>query len=345
MGSMAEPASKKSDKQIMDVAKPGKSPADASARPIIVGHGPRVQDPMVNTPEADDPDEPKTETASAITPTSKKVIAPIPETENIPDETIVQSADKPEEVPETTDTDISDSAIVDAVVDQVGNKNKEDQSTDEDKKKQEAIDKLVLEKKYFVPIGRAHKKRNARWAFILLLIIIVGGGGALFAADAGVLNLGFTPPFDFIKNQSNSTKPEEVATTPQSVTPARVSSQMATVTAETSQKNDSERKTDINATHGQVEAYFAQTGKYPTLNNLNDKAFRSANLKGLDDSALKDPEGLESVLVAVPAVKSYSYAVTTLTGAKCDNSVTDCVKYTLTATLSDATTYQKQQLN
>ena len=54
---------------------------------------------------------------------------------------------------------------------------------------------------------------------------------------------------------------------------------------------DTERKTDINALHGQLEAYSAETGKYPTLANVNNATFRAANLKGLDPAALQDPKG------------------------------------------------------
>src|SRR3954463_3155357 len=53
---------------------------------------------------------------------------------------------------------------------------------------------------------------------------------------------------------------------------------------------DTERKTDVNAVHGQVEAYNAQNGKYPTLANVNDATFRSTNMKGLDAAALADPK-------------------------------------------------------
>src|ERR1041385_5651051 len=54
---------------------------------------------------------------------------------------------------------------------------------------------------------------------------------------------------------------------------------------------DTERKTDINAVASHLEAYNAQNGRYPTLANVNDAAFRSANMKGLPDDALKDPKG------------------------------------------------------
>jgi prepilin-type N-terminal cleavage/methylation domain-containing protein len=105
---------------------------------------------------------------------------------------------------------------------------------------------------------------------------------------------------------------------------------------------DTERKTDINALHGQIEAYQAQNGKYPTLGNMNDSAFRSANLKGLDPAALQDPKGTSQALCGTSTPDCYIYDVTP---AGCDNSTTDCTTYTLTATLEAGGTYVKQSLN
>ena len=109
---------------------------------------------------------------------------------------------------------------------------------------------------------------------------------------------------------------------------------------------NTERETDVKALQGQIEAYYAVNGKYPTLANLNDGAFRSANMKGLDAEALKDPKGSAQTLVGAAAANSYSY-VETPTG--CDNTTTDCAGYTLTATyegtVNGNTTYVKTALN
>lgn len=106
---------------------------------------------------------------------------------------------------------------------------------------------------------------------------------------------------------------------------------------------DTERKTDINAVHGQVEAYNAQNGKYPTLANVNDPTFRSTNLKGLDAAALADPKNAASqTLCAASTASCYGY---TVLPSGCDNSATDCTSYTLTATLEAGGTYVKQSLN
>ena len=105
---------------------------------------------------------------------------------------------------------------------------------------------------------------------------------------------------------------------------------------------DSERQTDIGAVHSQVEAYYAQNGRYPTNANLDDDVFVKANLKGLDLAALADPKGANNDLAAAPAANVYSYAETP---AGCDNSATDCTAYTLTATLESGGTYVKTSLN
>lgn len=109
---------------------------------------------------------------------------------------------------------------------------------------------------------------------------------------------------------------------------------------------NTERQTDIKAIHGQVEAYYAQFGRYPTLDNLNDGTFRDANMKGLDEEALRDPKGTAATLAGTAAANVYSYAVTATGGGACDNGVTaDCAEYVLTATFEGGGTFTKNNLN
>ena len=122
---------------------------------------------------------------------------------------------------------------------------------------------------------------------------------------------------------------------------------------------DTKRKTDVNALQGQIEAYEAQNGNYPSIGastsaNINDSTFRQANMKGLDPSALQDPKWQSSntscttsgaaVLQnsTTPATGCYGYAPTP---ANCDDNTTDCTGYTLTANLEAGGTYTKQNLN
>lgn len=118
---------------------------------------------------------------------------------------------------------------------------------------------------------------------------------------------------------------------------------------------DTERKTDVKALHGQLEAYQAQNGKYPTLGNMQDRSWISTNMKGLDLAALQDPkwstaatckDGSNKAIVAGSAsANCYVYAPTDGSGGACDNTATDCVKYTLSSVLeSDGSTFSQNSL-
>ncbi len=108
---------------------------------------------------------------------------------------------------------------------------------------------------------------------------------------------------------------------------------IVTFTGVQQKARNTERQTDIKAIHGQLEAYNAQKGNYPTLDNMNDASWRQTNLKGLDPDALKDPKGAAQTLVAAPVSNAYSYEVTKDDGTACDNTTgNECSKYTLTAT-------------
>jgi prepilin-type N-terminal cleavage/methylation domain-containing protein len=99
---------------------------------------------------------------------------------------------------------------------------------------------------------------------------------------------------------------------------------------------NSQRQTDINALNSHVEAYYAQTGNYPTLANLNDGTWRSTNMKGLDPEALRDPKApaATTTLAGTTSSTQYSYVPAP---ASCDNSTTMCDSYTLEATLEGST--------
>ncbi|HZP55336.1 MAG TPA: type II secretion system protein [Candidatus Saccharimonadales bacterium] len=105
---------------------------------------------------------------------------------------------------------------------------------------------------------------------------------------------------------------------------------------------DTERKTDVKALQGQLEAYWANNAKYPTMAQLNDSAFRTANLKGLDPAALQDPKGTSQAVCASSTSSCYGYSVTP---SGCDNSTTDCDNYVLTATLEAGGTFSVQSNN
>lgn len=109
--------------------------------------------------------------------------------------------------------------------------------------------------------------------------------------------------------------------------------ELATLPGVQSKARDSERRTDINALDSHIEAYYAQYGKYPTLSELNNAAWLSENMLGLDPQVLQDPQGTSSTLVSSPKAGAYAYQV--------DSAGT---QFTLTATLEDGTSYVKTSL-
>lgn len=105
---------------------------------------------------------------------------------------------------------------------------------------------------------------------------------------------------------------------------------------------DADRKSDVNAIYSQVEVYFAQEGKYPTLANLNDEAWRGENVKGLQADAITAPGGTAALVATGAATSNYQYVVTP---ADCDNSTADCTGFTLTANLEAGDPFEKSGSN
>ncbi|HEX5797179.1 MAG TPA: type II secretion system protein [Candidatus Saccharimonadales bacterium] len=107
---------------------------------------------------------------------------------------------------------------------------------------------------------------------------------------------------------------------------------------------DADRKSDINAIYSQVEVYFAQNSKYPTLANLNDDTWRDANVKGLTDDTIHAPNSTTDLAASGTGTDYYVY---TTDPSTCDNTATngDCTGFTLTANLEAGGTFTKTGSN
>lgn len=110
-------------------------------------------------------------------------------------------------------------------------------------------------------------------------------------------------------------------------------------------QRNSTRQQDISEIRDELEVYYTQYNKYPTLNELNDSTWRATYMKGLDSGVLQDPSSHSSTIIASPAKDVYAYTVTAASGKTCDNSKALCTQYTLTATLEGGGTYVKNNLN
>lgn len=100
---------------------------------------------------------------------------------------------------------------------------------------------------------------------------------------------------------------------------------------------NAERESDIKAIHTQLEAYYNEANRYPTLAELNGTSgtIRQNEMKSLDAGALRDPRGNADTLCATVSATCYGYAVNN-----------DGTEYTLSADIENSdTNYEKRNLN
>lgn len=175
-------------KRVMDVAKPGSAAASPTSRPVIIGHGPMMKDPMV-TPDAEnnDMDMDKADTsrkakdeASTDAQLHGKTIQPDAnateaESSELPEPAESNSVDDaPEQAvaDEDTDIDITNEAVVDAVVGQAGQK-KHPEVSEEEKAEQARLQQLIADKTYALPIGAITKRRNRKIVLVFVVIVLM----------------------------------------------------------------------------------------------------------------------------------------------------------------------------
>lgn len=181
-------AEKENKKPVTDVEKPGTTPAGATSRPIIITKGPAIKDPMVNEAKPEDEEQP---TSARLPSAKKKTIQPLteqPEPVAQPDISS-QTEELPTESELAANEEKTKSEAAEAA----------QKLSEEELKRQELVDKLVAEKKYFVPIGAVQKKRTTRTASLLFIVIVLIIGGALLSVDAELIQTDIKLPFDLIK--------------------------------------------------------------------------------------------------------------------------------------------------
>jgi prepilin-type N-terminal cleavage/methylation domain-containing protein len=117
---------------------------------------------------------------------------------------------------------------------------------------------------------------------------------------------------------------------------------------------NSERESNIDTIQVEMERYYADNSKYPSLADLNSADWRHKNFQNLPDNALRDPlwndriatctTDKQPTLAAGPTEKCYSYQATTADGSPCQGE-TACTQYTLTAVFEGGEKYVKTSLN
>jgi prepilin-type N-terminal cleavage/methylation domain-containing protein len=115
---------------------------------------------------------------------------------------------------------------------------------------------------------------------------------------------------------------------------------------------NSKRSSDVATIQTQLEAFFQNSGYYPSLGDMNSASWLSTNMKSLDTGALIDPSNStqsKTLVNSLSPSKQYGYQVTDASDATCEAADTNCAKYTLTATyegtVNGATKVQKSNLD
>lgn len=174
------------DDKKMDVTPSDEVPAEATARPVIVGHGPILKDPMVTKAEAAGGKPAKT----ADAPSKSKALQPS-------DEATAAAAEKSDSPASSTEAEVN------AVAEQANTNQKAvaAKQQEEEQKRLDALEKIVQDKTYFVPIGQVNRRRNNRRAVVILvLVVLVALVGLDLVMDAGYLDLPVKPPTNFFQN-------------------------------------------------------------------------------------------------------------------------------------------------
>lgn len=119
---------------------------------------------------------------------------------------------------------------------------------------------------------------------------------------------------------------------------------------------NTERKANIDELQSQLEDYYAENTKYPTLAQLNDATWRTANFKDMPKNTVQDPQWNDKVKACINAdkqvvlidalsAKCYSYQATAADGSPCLDTGIGCAQYSLTAVFEGGEKYVKTSLN
>lgn len=137
-----------------------------------------------------------------IDPTEERLAAPVPSSTE-PGDIKDDNPSNAQETPAASDAfDVAATDQVDQDNSDLGTSLKEDEvkkaASEEEAKKQAAIQELIDSKKFFIPVHQTVSK-NTAWVWIVLWIAVVIAG-AVLAVDAGYIDIGVGLPFDLIKN-------------------------------------------------------------------------------------------------------------------------------------------------
>ena len=172
------------DPKVFDVSKPGSGEPSATSRPIIVGHGNMIEDPMMKTStsatvdgkaedeDTADPTKVKAEPEEELAPHHAKTVEPPAGLAAAIEESSPEAAPKPAE------TDQPAGASDSLPAEEAKPKEKPEKVNEEEQARQEAVQKLIEGKQFVVHVGENKHQRQGKMLIVIALVILLLIGGA-----------------------------------------------------------------------------------------------------------------------------------------------------------------------
>ncbi|MDQ3094253.1 MAG: hypothetical protein M3Q70_03715 [bacterium] len=196
-------------KKMTDVSKPDSTPANATSKPIILGHKPMVADPMVSaeSKEKADSKQPMTSSARSIQPISEEFTQKPQAKEAESEAEVKDNSDEAEIIP------VKKAAPRPVDTEEEVNHDREEEITTDDQKaeianqeentiegeRQQRLKAIIESKKYNVHFRNPHKASAKIFVTTVLAVLVLGALAVLLLDDAGAIDLGINLPFDIIK--------------------------------------------------------------------------------------------------------------------------------------------------
>lgn len=191
----------KTAKSVFDVSKPGKTAAPATSKPVITGNRAIIKDSVITAngtdivapalAKTDDKVQAKSRSSKTIQPSDElkaDVKADIQDQQSVENYTNLES-------PGTE----KDNAIVDELAEQVASKKTSGPSPEENAQA-EKIQKLIDEKKYFVPISTPPAQRKGIIFGVLFFVLLVAVVTFYLLLDSKIISNNLKLPIEFFKD-------------------------------------------------------------------------------------------------------------------------------------------------
>lgn len=223
---ISEPKKRVAAKIFDDVKRPENVSATPTSKPVIVGHGSIIKDPMVSPLEENSAEETKVEAKIIDKPKTELKLEPITLTQEIASETETETSEEPNKTAEEpatteenkasqTEQNSSSSAAVDAIVDNINTKKERNEEAEKQQIIDNEVNDLINSRQYNVKIRSAPNKRKIRSLLALLVLLLLAGAGWY---------LGIGPGKDLWLKEHQSA----VKNTVETITPSQATSKQTT---------------------------------------------------------------------------------------------------------------------